>query len=81
MIDCDASDSALAGFTMRVPNDHLRGNEIRRMLTDRELRGTEMQREVAGYALTTRTLAQQVQLRGNTAEIARDFKCAEIIFR
>jgi len=81
VIDCGASNSALAGIVMRAPDDDLRGHEIRRVLTVRERSWSSTLREMTGYALTTRTLAQRVRLRGTVFEIAGDFKCAEIIFR
>ena len=53
VIDCDASDSALAGIVMRAPTADLRGLKIRRMPTARERRWPSTLREMTGYALTT----------------------------
>ena len=38
VVDCDASDSALAGIVVRAPTADLLGLGIRRMPTDRERR-------------------------------------------
>jgi len=82
IVDCDASDRAVAGIIRVSPRQSWVGHQIRRELTARERLDSSTLREMRGYAHSVRTLVSRCALAaGDVLEIVGDSRCALSIFR
>ena len=81
VVDCDASDTAVAGIVVKAPDPTWEGRRIRRELSELERPRSSTLREMRGYGHVTRTLAHHGVLGpGDVLEIVGDSKCADRIF-
>ena len=84
ILECDASDSAVACIVVRCPEQDAgawRGQRIRRELRARERTLSSTLRELIGYAHGIRSLVRRGALRrGMLIEIVGDSACAAAIF-
>ena len=82
VIECDASDSAVAGIVRRSPLPEWVGRKIRRLLRPDELGKSSTLREMRGYAHVGKLLeVRGVLTAADVIEYVGDSKCAEAIFR
>jgi len=82
VVDCDASDRAVAGIVRVSPRADWVGRFIRRELDVTERRGSSTLREMRGYAHVVRTLKSKAALSpADIIEIVGDSKCASVIFK
>ena len=80
IIECDASDSALAGIVVRAPEGALVGGQFWRRLGATEATWSSCLREMTGYEFCFATLAGTNDLRDADAEIVGDHRAAAFIF-
>lgn len=81
VVDCDASDTALAGIIRRAPDPQHIGLCIFRTLSESERVGSSTLREMRGYVHAARTLNPTCGLRpGDVVEFIGDSACAARIF-